>query len=198
MTQYISKSAVVAEMIRKINRCKKILLDIRTRQNKDYYQGMSEAYKEMISFLSTLEMNEVDTIHPIDDIVSNDPISKDLEEEAENYPSIIRTISQQWEAEVESAFIASAKWQKGKLWKNAQGDDLPEIDREVVVLYEPYRLEGSGECAVGFAHRPPERWYGRNLDGEEHVFEPKTYDKGKWNIPNVVWWLDLDLPIKGK
>lgn len=96
----------------------------------------------------------------------------------------------------ECAFMEGAQWQKGNLWKNAQGDDLPEIDREVIVLYQPYQLEGSSECAVGFAHRPPERWYGRNLDGEEHVFEPKTYDKGEWNIPNVVWWLDLDLPIK--
>ena len=75
-------------------------------------------------------------------------------------------------------------------WKDAQGDDLPEIDREVIALLE------NGK--VVFAHRPPERWYGRNLDGEEHVFEPKTYDKGEWNIPNVVWWLDLDLPIKGE
>lgn len=126
MTQYISKSALVTEMIRKMNRCKKILLDIRTRQNKDYYQGKSEAYKEMISFLSTLEMNEVDAIHPIDDVVSNDPIAntleisrhgnshngETLEEAAENYPSIIRTISPQWESEIERAFIAGAQWQK--------------------------------------------------------------------------------------
>ena len=75
-------------------------------------------------------------------------------------------------------------------WKDAQGDDLPEIDREVIALLE--------NGMVVFAHRPPERWYGRDLDGEEHVFEPKTYDKGEWNIPNVVWWLDLNLPIKGE
>lgn len=92
-------------------------------------------------------------------------------------------------------FKAGAQWQKENLWKDAQGDDLPEIDREVIVLYQPYPCEGN-EYVVSFAHRPPERWYGRNLDGEEHVFEPKTYDKGEWNIPNVVWWLDLDLPIK--
>ena len=84
-----------------------------------------------------------------------------------------------------------------ELWKDAQGDDLPEIDREVIVLYQPCPCEGN-EYAVSFAHRPPERWYGRSLDGEEHVFKPKTYDKGEWNIPNVVWWLDLNLPIKGK
>jgi hypothetical protein len=81
------------------------------------------------------------------------------------------------------------------LWKEAQGDDLPEVDREVIVLCQPYPCEGN-EYVVSFAHRPPKRWYG-SLDGEKHIFEPKTYDKGGWNIPDVVWWLDLDLPIKG-
>lgn len=84
-----------------------------------------------------------------------------------------------------------------QLWKDAQGDDFPEIDREVIVLSQPYPCEGN-EYVVSYGHRPPERWYGRNLDGDIHVFEPKTYDKGEWNIPNVVWWLDLDLPIKGE
>ena len=27
----------------------------------------------------------------------------------------------------------------------------------------------------------------------EH-YTPKTYDKGGWNIPDVVLWLDLDNP----
>ena len=37
--------------------------------------------------------------------------------------------------------------------KSADGDDLPEIDREVIVLYQPYPLENN-EYAVSFAHRP--------------------------------------------
>ena len=89
---------------------------------------------------------------------------------------------------INPSFISGAEWVLNYLWKPANGNDLPEIDREVIALLE------NGK--VVFAHRPPERWYGRNLDGEEHVFVPKTYDKGEWNIPNVAWWLDLDLPTK--
>ena len=72
-------------------------------------------------------------------------------------------------------------------WKSADGDDLPEIDREVVALL------GNGK--VGFAHRPPEYWDGKNIiTGKVTRNYPKTYDKGGWNIPNVKWWLDVELP----
>lgn len=60
MKQYIDKSALAAEIKRRKNLCKKIFLDLRTQENKDYYQGKSEAYKEMITFLDTLEVKETD------------------------------------------------------------------------------------------------------------------------------------------
>lgn len=73
------------------------------------------------------------------------------------------------------------------LWKNAQGDDLPEIDREVIVLLN------NGK--VVFAHRPSEHWDGKNIDtGKVTRHYPKTYGKGGWNIPDAKWWLDLKLP----
>lgn len=77
---------------------------------------------------------------------------------------------------------------RDNLWHSADGDDLPEIDREVIVLLT--------NCKVCFAHRPnPNGWDGRNiLTGEVNHYTPKTYDKGGWNIPDVRWWLDLDLP----
>jgi len=69
-------------------------------------------------------------------------------------------------------------------WKDAQGDDLPEIDREVIALLD------NGK--VVFAHRPPEYWDGKNIiTGKVTRNYPKTYDKGGWNIPNVKWWLDV-------
>ena len=72
-------------------------------------------------------------------------------------------------------------------WKDAQGDDLPIIDREVIALLD------NGK--VVFAHRPPEYWDGKNIiTGKVTRNYPKTYDKGGWNIPNVKWWLDVDLP----
>jgi hypothetical protein len=89
-----------------------------------------------------------------------------------------------------------------ELWKPADGNDLPEIDREVIALVglegffeippdEPVKLS----YKVVFAHRPPEYWDGKNiLTGKVTRIYTKRYDKGGWNQPNVKWWLDLDLP----
>ena len=80
------------------------------------------------------------------------------------------------------------------LWKPADGDELPEIDREVVVLYQHYPLDVN-EYSVGFAHRPPEYWDGKNIGtGVVTRYYPKKYGKGGWNSPDVKWWLDLELP----
>ncbi len=91
---------------------------------------------------------------------------------------------------------------KSQGWKPADGKDLPEIDREVIALVglcgsfeiqneEPHVLS----YKVVFAHRPPEYWDGTNiLTNETTRYYPKTYDKGGWNIPDVKWWLDLELP----
>ena len=81
------------------------------------------------------------------------------------------------------------------LWKPADGDDLPEIGREVVVFTQNFP-DDAGIMKVAIAHRPnPNGWDGRNiLTGEVNHYTPKTYDKGGWNIPDVKWWLDLDLP----
>ena len=84
---------------------------------------------------------------------------------------------------------------RNNLWKPADGDDLPEIDREVVVFTQNFPND-AGIMKVAIAHRPnPNGWDGRNiLTGEVDHYTPKTYDKGGWNIPDVKWWLDLDLP----
>jgi hypothetical protein len=97
--------------------------------------------------------------------------------------------------------IRVAKWQIEHLWKSADGDDLPEYDREVIVLIkydaqlniydEEYPTYG-----VGFGHRPdPKGWDGKSVTtGKVEHYTPKTYDKGGWNIPNIVYWLDVKLP----
>ena len=81
-----------------------------------------------------------------------------------------------------------AKWQKSNLWKQADGDDLPDIGREVIALLD------NGK--VVFAHRPHKgKYIGKSLTtGNIETFENKTYDKGGWNIPNVKYWLDVELP----
>jgi len=94
-------------------------------------------------------------------------------------------------------YIDKVEKEPDDIWKLADGDDLPEIDREVIVLTQRYPLEGS-EYAVTFAHRPYKRKYiGKSLTtGNIETFENKTYDKGGWNQPDVKWWLDCDWPNK--
>ncbi len=84
-------------------------------------------------------------------------------------------------------FLEGANWQKNNLWKDAQGDDLPEIDKEVIAL--------QGRKVV-FAHRPnPNGWDGKSLStGEVEHYTPKTYDKSGWNMEGVTYWLDAPLP----
>ena len=62
-------------------------------------------------------------------------------------------------------------------WKHADGDNLPEIDREVIAL-----VEENDYYKVVFAHRP-------NPNGDAICF-----DKGGWNMPDIRYWLDLELP----
>ena len=83
---------------------------------------------------------------------------------------------------------------KEGLWNDAQGDVLPDIDREVIVLCDDYH----GGYKVCFGHRPCKKGYlGKSLvTGNIETFYPHTYDKGGWNIPDVKWWLDIELPNK--
>lgn len=90
--------------------------------------------------------------------------------------------------DVEMACKLGANWQKEHLWKPADGDDLPEYDREVIALLD------NGK--VVFAHRPDSKgWDAKSIITEkvEH-YTPETYDKGGWNIPDVKYWLDVELP----
>ena len=78
---------------------------------------------------------------------------------------------------------------KKELWKDAQGEDLPDIDREVIVI------DKRGK--VSFGHRPDKKhgYLGKSmLTNNIEKFYPHTYDKGGWNIPDIRWWLDVELP----
>lgn len=141
----------------------------------------NEAYNEVLSYIDSLE---------------EEPISNDLEEAAHFYvDTTIEWFDSGGNPCCYPAFIAGAQWQKENLWKDAQGDDLPEIDREVIVLVKALPEHEDSLLKVAFAHRPPEYWMGKNIGtGEITRYEPMRYNKGGWNQPNVVYWLDVELP----
>ena len=142
-----------------------------------------------------------DGAHAHKELIANKPVSNDLEEAAKKagqkyFPNenCIWARPNYEAMAAANAFKEGYQWKKENLWKNAQGDDLPEIDREVVVLYQHYPLDVD-EYSVGFAHRPPEYWDGKNIGtGVVTRYYPKKYGKGGWSSPDVKWWLDLDLP----
>lgn len=73
-----------------------------------------------------------------------------------------------------------------------QHDNLPEIDREVIVLCD----DGHGGYKVCFGHRPVESYTGISITNHSEMEEyyPERHDKGGWNIPDIRWWLDVELP----
>ena len=124
MAQYIDKSALVAEI---------------ERRRRDWRFGSSTEAKfkreecdDILSFLNTLEVkDDMDTIHPIEDVVSNDTLSNDLEEAARKvgqkyFPNENNIWARpNYEAKkAENAFKEGAQWQKEKIMKDA-------IEREV-------------------------------------------------------------------
>lgn len=90
------------------------------------------------------------------------------------------------------SFIKGAEWRNNNLWHDAQGDDLPPIDDEVIVLCD----DGHGGYKICFGHRPYKKGYlGKSLvTGNIETYYPQTYGKGGWNIPDVRWWLDVPIP----
>lgn len=100
---------------------------------------------------------------------------------------------------METAVLFGLNYAEKNIWKPADGDDLPEIDKEVIVLQgikNPVTTDSMWGCEVAFAHRPnPNGWDGKSITtGEVEHYDVQTYDKGGWNIPDVKYWLDCELP----
>lgn len=145
-----------------------------TLQEEDFNRGKHSSYLEILDFIDSMQEEHV---------------SEELEEAAENHAvERCRATSDMVLAEkCKWSFKAGAEWQKEHLWKPADGDELPIIDREVIALLN------NGK--VVFAHRPPEYWDGKDIiTGKVTRNYVERYDKGLWNIPNVKYWLDVDLP----
>lgn len=91
---------------------------------------------------------------------------------------------------IKNSFLAGAGYVINNAWQKADGDYLPEIDREVIALQR---------CASGhrvvYAHRPYPNGY-VVVKGEK--LYPKCYDQGGWNIEGIEYWLDVKMPNDGK
>ena len=189
MSNLIDKSALLAEIERLVNNYDKAL---------DY----EAALEDVRDFIDTLEVKEIqvkesaETQHINEPCKENgnsltqEPVSEDVVSVAKQYidSHVFGNEEDKFTRSVlVDMFCSGANWQKNHLWKSADGDDLPEIDREVIALLD------NGK--VVFAHRPPEYWDGKNIvTGKVTRNYPKTYDKGGWNIPDVKYWLDVELP----
>lgn len=75
------------------------------------------------------------------------------------------------------------QYAKENLWYDAQGDIVPEYDREVIVI--------GRDGKVFFGHRPDPKGY---VVVEGKKLFAKTYDKKGWNWPNIALWLDVEMP----
>lgn len=99
-------------------------------------------------------------------------------------PLTLQDVKEAYEcgAEEMERLIDGSMW-----WKVADGEELPAIDREVIALTK--------EGRVVFAHRPPESWTGKNIaTGEVTTHTPARYGKGGWNAPDILFWLDIEIP----
>lgn len=87
------------------------------------------------------------------------------------------------------AFVQGALWADSHLWKSAAGDDLPEIDREVIVFTQTERQYPK----VAIAHTMPMGDW-KQFDGNRYYLE-RNGEVG-WSLPDVKIWLDAPLPFK--
>ena len=139
-----------------------------------------------------LDEQRIEAIGMAIQALQEEPVSEDLESEidylSKRYPEVSF-------AKLSRIAVRVVKWQKENLWKPADGDDLPEYEREVVVFTQIFP-DDTEMMRVAIGHRPnPNGWDGKSLStGNVEHYTPKTYDKGGWNIPDVKYWLDVELP----
>ena len=175
-----------------------------SRTPADIEAAMQEVEEKSRAFTEAHQGENSDKI--LAQMRGEEPVSEELEEAAKNvgqkyFPDEYNIWARpNYEAvKAECAFMDGAMWQKTNLWKPADGNDLPEIDKEVIVLVgikNPVTTDSMWGCEVAFAHRPnPDGWDGKSITtGKVEHYDVQTYDKGGWNIPDVKYWLDLDIP----
>lgn len=86
----------------------------------------------------------------------------------------------------ETGFIDGCVWADSHpQWYDAQGDNVPEYGREVIVI--------GRDGKIFYGHRPDPK---EVTMVEEKPYHAKTYDKNGWNWPDIALWLDVEVPDK--
>ena len=99
MKKYIDKTALVAEIERRIDEVNQI-------DKASYEVGLFDAYKNILSFIDTPEVEET----------KEEAVSNNLEEAADNYVGHAPEIDEDLSCFTKrNAFIAGAKWQKEQM-----------------------------------------------------------------------------------
>jgi hypothetical protein len=88
------------------------------------------------------------------------------------------------DSKMRNAFVAAARWADSHpQWHDAQGDNVPEYGREVIVI--------GRDGKVFYGHRPDPKEV-TMVEGKP--YHAKTYDKNGWNWPDIALWLDVEVP----
>lgn len=77
------------------------------------------------------------------------------------------------------------QYARKNLWFDAQGDNVPEYGRKVIVI--------GRDGKVFYGHRPDPKEV-TMVEGKP--YHAKTYDKNGWNWPNIALWLDVEVPYE--
>ena len=145
MEQYIPKSALVEVIEKRKNICKKVVWDLRTKENKDYYQGKAEAYKDVLDLLDTLEVKEdVSIVIPYDARIQYADRESAIKAHAEDYSLNIEselfqqlTPEQQklWRKDIEQACISGGycglNLQKDSRYDDNLGEKEVDLKKEI-------------------------------------------------------------------
>ena len=103
------------------------------------------------------------------------------QEHGVNDPYMITEIDEAFDA----GFDKGYQYARKILWFDAQGDNVPEYGREVIVI--------GRDGKVFYGHRPDPKEI-TIIEGKP--YHAKTYDKNGWNWPDIALWLDVEVPDK--
>ena len=123
----------------------------------------------------------------MDDLINKSIIIEELKRQEEidaDYGSNVYDVCEDLISFIEDAKI--------NLWKSAEGDDLPDYDRKVIVIRsyhnDPFVCTSSRVKPAGYLVLD------KSVSEEKTLIHPNVYGKGGWKSPGVVLWLDLEIP----